>query len=46
MSDKKKKIQMYSILKSKDKIELKINVKIKLRQILGSINMSLFGKVH
>ena len=33
-------------LKSKDKIGLKLNVKIKLRQILGSTNISLFGRVH
>ena len=33
-------------LKSKDEIGLKFNVKIKLRQILGSTNMPLFGRVH
>ena len=33
-------------LKSKDKIGFKINVKIKLGQILESTNMPLFGRVY
>ena len=33
-------------LKSKDKIGLKVNVKIKVGQILGSTNMPLFSRVH
>ena len=41
-----KKITYNWNLKSKNKIGLKINVKIKLGQILGSTNMSISDRVH
>ena len=44
--EKKNNITYNWDLKSKDKIWLKINVKIKMRQVLRSTNMPLFGRVH